>query len=118
MPLMEFLRFGTTAQKANAAAALRKLASSNDDNCEAIVRDGAIPLLEGLVKTGNDTQKQSGLDALEKLRPHPISNDLASVGGFLRSVAAKSHRDPSPLRPILSGPLSSAILEFATEHST
>ncbi|RAW25454.1 hypothetical protein PC110_g18126, partial [Phytophthora cactorum] len=74
-------------QKANAAAALRKLASSNDDNCEAIVRDGAIPLLEGLVNTGNDTQKQSGLDALEKLRPHPISNDLASVGGFLRSVA-------------------------------
>ncbi|KAG3013530.1 hypothetical protein PC121_g25191, partial [Phytophthora cactorum] len=36
MPLMELLRFGTTAQKANAAAALRKLASSNDDNCEAI----------------------------------------------------------------------------------
>ncbi|KAF1778108.1 Armadillo-type fold [Phytophthora cactorum] len=34
------------SKKANAAAALRKLASSNDDNCEAIVRDGAIPLLK------------------------------------------------------------------------
>ncbi|KAI9985886.1 hypothetical protein PInf_024669 [Phytophthora infestans] len=86
-PLMKFLRSGTTNQKANAAAALRKLASSDEDNCQVIVRDGAVPLLERLVETGDDTQKQSGLAALEKLSPYLVLNDLPNVGGFLRSVA-------------------------------
>ncbi|OWY98405.1 hypothetical protein PHMEG_00030843, partial [Phytophthora megakarya] len=67
--LVRFLRTGTNAQKANAAVALRKLASSNDDNCGVMIRDGAIPLLEMLAKTGtDDSQKLSGFAALEKLQ--------------------------------------------------
>ncbi|ETN11057.1 hypothetical protein PPTG_10060 [Phytophthora nicotianae INRA-310] len=87
LPLMQFLRSGTIAQKANAAAALRKLASSNEDNCETIVHDGAIPLLEELINTGDDVQKESGRAALEKLSPYVASKNLANVGGFFRSAA-------------------------------
>ncbi|ETP28199.1 hypothetical protein F442_22509 [Phytophthora nicotianae P10297] len=87
LPLMQYLRSGTIAQKANAAAALRKLASSNEDNCETIVHDGAIPLLEELIKTGDDVQKESGRAALEKLSPYVASKNLANVGGFFRSAA-------------------------------
>ncbi|KAE8981189.1 hypothetical protein PF010_g22659, partial [Phytophthora fragariae] len=83
--LVEFLRVGTNSQKANAVVALMKLASVSEDNRNTIVREGAIPLLEVLVNTGTEMQKQSALDALEKLRPEVV--EIAKVGDLLRSVA-------------------------------
>ncbi|KAG6956620.1 hypothetical protein JG687_00010498 [Phytophthora cactorum] len=44
--MMGFLRTGNNAQKANSTVALRELASSSDESCEAIVRDGAISTSE------------------------------------------------------------------------